>query len=69
MVLETATCRHRWERLAEDELWQCRLCGVQQVACPHPSWRRSAIGAGYVCGWCGAEPEDASDEPTEAPEP
>lgn len=62
MVQALTACRHRWECLTEDELWQCRLCGVQQVACPHPAWRRSAIGQGYVCGWCGVAPESAGDD-------
>jgi DNA-directed RNA polymerase subunit RPC12/RpoP len=69
MVLDAAVCRHRWERLVADDLWQCRLCGRQRVACPHPSWRPSVSGAGYVCGWCGVEPEDARDEPAEADDP
>jgi len=68
MVLQTRACTHRWEWQAADELWQCRLCGSQQGVCPHPSWRRSAIGLGYVCSWCGVEPEEVGDAPAEEPE-
>ena len=62
MVLQTSACQHHWHRLSDDELWQCRTCGLQQSACPHPSWRRLAIGYGYACAWCGADPSEARDE-------
>jgi hypothetical protein len=66
MVLETEPCAHSWERRGDDTVWQCDRCGLQQTACPHPTWRRSAVGTGYVCSWCGAEPEEAHDEPGDA---
>jgi hypothetical protein len=69
MVQSPTTCRHRWERRSDEDLWCCRLCGTQQLACPHPSWRSSAIGSGYVCGWCGVEPEGAGDAAVDEDEP
>src|SRR5712691_8537829 len=42
VVLEARTCQHHWEWLEADALWRCQRCGVQQVACPHPTWRRLA---------------------------
>jgi len=59
---EPLSSEHSWERGVEDEPWLCRLCGLQQRACPHPSWRQAATGAGSVCDWCGAESDTARDE-------
>jgi len=47
-----ARCPHRWDWSATYQRWTCLFCGVEQAACPHPSWRWRNIHQSE-CGHCG----------------